>query len=54
MHEKYIFVYQDVRGRYMSEGTFENVRPFVADSIKARAGKRSTRHRTPTTRSTGS
>ena len=25
--EKYIFVYQDVRGRYMSEGVFENVRP---------------------------
>lgn len=25
--EGYIFVYQDVRGRYMSEGTFENVRP---------------------------
>jgi uncharacterized protein len=36
MHDKYIFVYQDVRGRYMSEGTFENVRPFVPDSIKAR------------------
>ena len=36
MHEKYIFVYQDVRGRYMSEGTFVNVRPFVPDSIKAR------------------
>jgi len=39
MHEKYIFVYQDVRGRYMSEGTFENVRPFIADSIKARNRK---------------
>lgn len=25
--EKYIFVYQDVRGRFMSEGEFENVRP---------------------------
>ena len=36
MHEKYIFVYQDVRGRYMSEGTFENVRPFIPDSIKAK------------------
>jgi putative CocE/NonD family hydrolase len=32
----YIFVYQDVRGRYMSEGTFVNARPFIADSIKAR------------------
>lgn len=39
MREKYIFVYQDVRGRYMSEGTFVNVRPFVADSIKARDPK---------------
>ncbi|MGA9836243.1 MAG: CocE/NonD family hydrolase [Gemmatimonadaceae bacterium] len=36
MHDKYIFVYQDVRGRYMSEGTFVNVRPFIPDSIKAR------------------
>ena len=27
-HEKYIMVYQDVRGRYMSEGEFEDVRPF--------------------------
>ena len=36
MREKYIFVYQDVRGRYMSEGEFVNVRPFVPDSIKAR------------------
>ncbi|MBI1940420.1 MAG: CocE/NonD family hydrolase, partial [Acidobacteria bacterium] len=25
--EKYIFVYQDVRGRWMSEGQFEHVRP---------------------------
>jgi putative CocE/NonD family hydrolase len=25
--EGYIFVYQDVRGRFMSEGTFENMRP---------------------------
>ena len=27
MHEGYVFVYQDVRGRYMSEGTFVDVRP---------------------------
>jgi len=27
MHEKYIFVYQDVRGRYMSEGSFEEMTP---------------------------
>ncbi|MEP6679696.1 MAG: CocE/NonD family hydrolase, partial [Betaproteobacteria bacterium] len=36
MREGYIVAYQDVRGRYMSEGTFENVRPLIADSIKAR------------------
>ncbi|HKK07897.1 MAG TPA: CocE/NonD family hydrolase, partial [Gemmatimonadota bacterium] len=36
MRDKYIFVYEDVRGRYMSGGTWENVRPFIADSIKAR------------------
>jgi putative CocE/NonD family hydrolase len=39
MRDKYIFVYQDVRGRYMSEGTFVNVRPFVPDSIKAKDPK---------------
>ena len=39
VREKYIFVYQDVRGRYMSEGEFVNARPFVPDSIKARDPK---------------
>ncbi len=29
--EGYIFVYQDVRGRWMSEGKFEDVRPQVAN-----------------------
>lgn len=29
--EGYIIVYQDVRGRYMSEGVFEDVRPFNPD-----------------------
>jgi hypothetical protein len=29
--EGYVFVYQDVRGRYMSEGEFEDVRPYVAN-----------------------
>ncbi len=28
--EKYIFVYQDVRGRYMSAGVFDNMRPQLA------------------------
>lgn len=29
MEEKYIFVYQDVRGRWMSEGQYDNMRPHV-------------------------
>ncbi|MFN2598889.1 MAG: CocE/NonD family hydrolase [Pyrinomonadaceae bacterium] len=29
--EGYIFAYQDVRGRWMSEGEFEDVRPYVAN-----------------------
>ncbi len=29
--EGFIFVYQDARGRYMSEGTFAQVRPYVPD-----------------------
>jgi putative CocE/NonD family hydrolase len=28
--EGFIFVYQDARGRYMSEGEFQQVRPFIA------------------------
>ena len=28
-HEGYIFVYGDVRGRYMSEGQYEDVRPYI-------------------------
>ncbi|MCO6496645.1 MAG: CocE/NonD family hydrolase [Chitinophagaceae bacterium] len=31
MHEKYIFVYQDVRGRYMSEGHNQEATPFIPD-----------------------
>ncbi len=31
MREKYIFVYQDVRGRYMSEGVWTNMTPHIAD-----------------------
>lgn len=31
MHEKYIFVYQDVRGRYMSEGVNLEVTPYIPD-----------------------
>ena len=29
--EKFIFVYQDVRGRYLSEGEFVNMRPHIAN-----------------------
>lgn len=35
LRDGYIFVSQDVRGRYMSGGTFENVRPLLPDSVKA-------------------
>jgi putative CocE/NonD family hydrolase len=30
MHEGFIFVYQDVRGKWMSEGDFDDIRPHVA------------------------
>ena len=29
--EKFIFVFQDVRGRFMSEGEYVNMRPYIAD-----------------------
>ncbi len=32
--EKYIFVYQDVRGRFMSEGTFLNMTPYITNKRK--------------------
>lgn len=34
--EGYIFVYQDVRGRWMSEGEFVNVRPDIANTDKTK------------------
>jgi len=34
MNDKYIFVYQDVRGRYMSEGTWTNMTPHIANKTK--------------------
>ena len=34
MKDQYIFVYQDVRGRYMSEGTFTNMTPQVEHKSK--------------------
>jgi putative CocE/NonD family hydrolase len=38
MRKGYIFVYQDVRGRYMSEGTFDNMRPHVPGNNPEKAG----------------
>ena len=32
--EGYIFVYGDVRGRYMSEGEFEDVRPYIPNKTR--------------------
>jgi len=29
VNEKFIFVYQDVRGKYMSEGEFVDMRPYI-------------------------
>jgi putative CocE/NonD family hydrolase len=34
--EGFIFVYQDARGRYMSEGEFQQVRPFIPDKKSAK------------------
>ena len=34
MHEMYIFVYQDVRGRYMSEGQFQEMTPAIDKKTK--------------------
>jgi len=31
--DKYIFVYQDVRGKYLSEGDYVNVRPYIPNKI---------------------
>ena len=47
----YIFAYQDVRGRWMSEGEFVNVRPHNPDQDAC--PPTSTRAPTPGTRSTG-
>ena len=49
--EGFIFVYQDARGRYMSEGEFQQVRP--ARARQARPARTSTRAPTPTTPSSG-
>lgn len=40
MRDKYIFVYQDVRGRWASEGTWTNMTPNVPDAKPARVGSK--------------
>ena len=35
LKEKYIMVIQDVRGRYMSEGVFEDIRPYIENKKTA-------------------
>jgi putative CocE/NonD family hydrolase len=42
LKEGYIFVYQDVRGCYMSEGTFENMRPQLGEANKGKGIDEST------------
>ena len=50
MRDKYIFVYQDVRGRWASEGTWTNMTPNIPDpATPAKKGKKSN----PTTSATG-
>ncbi len=44
----YIFVFQDVRGRYMSEGEFVDVRPFIPTSDPSPKGKKQTDEATDT------
>ena len=41
-NEKYIHVMQDVRGRYMSEGTFEEMTPHINEQQHAIATNEST------------
>lgn len=44
----YIFVFQDVRGCYMSEGTFVDVRPYIPTSDPSPKGKKQTDEATDT------
>lgn len=44
----YIFVFQDVRGRYMSEGEFVDVRPYITASDPSPKGKKQTDEATDT------
>ncbi len=42
MREGFIFVYQDVRGKWMSEGNFEDIRPQIKDKKNKKAIDEST------------
>jgi hypothetical protein len=44
----YIFVFQDVRGRYMSEGNFVDVRPYIPTNDPSPKGKKQTDEATDT------
>jgi len=44
----YIFVFQDVRGRYMSEGNFVDVRPYIPTDDPSPKGKKQTDEATDT------
>ena len=44
MRDGYIFVYQDVRGRMMSEGEFVDMRPHLPEEIRAGGHRREHRH----------
>ncbi len=41
LEDGYIIVLQDVRGRFMSEGTFEDVRPFIQNKTKKQTDENS-------------
>ena len=44
VREGYIFVYQDVRGCYMSEGNFDNMRPQLRQAGQGQGHRREHRH----------
>ncbi|MFD2571764.1 CocE/NonD family hydrolase [Spirosoma soli] len=48
MRDKYIFIYQDVRGRWASEGTWTNMTPTVSDQQPVTAAKSKKKAEKPT------
>ena len=49
MKDGFIVVYQDVRGRYMSEGECVDVRPHIPDKKGPPTSTRARTRRTPST-----